>query len=176
MRAENFPIDAADAEYLKAFRLIRSALTDFLCYAAEASGEKPGAGDGERSEIRAGSMRSATAFAQRASVSESLNEGRLDPFAVIEALGAAGVESIETANVYLASPNKKICVLYGGNPLFPNPQAQSAIISGRGAQLQADLGAGNYSYSACIYLKGNAMQAEKAMQAENAIQAQNTKI
>ena len=176
MRAENFPIDAADAEYLKAFRLIRSALTDFLCYAAEASGEKPVRVTVSGAKSAREASEAATAFAQRASVSESLNAGRLDPFAVIEALGAAGVESIETANVYLASPNKKICVLYGGSPLFPNPQAQSAILSGRGAQLQADLGAGNYSYSACIYLKGNAMQAEKAMQAENAIQAQNTKI
>ena len=173
-RAENFPIDAADAEYLKAFRLIRSALNDFLCYAAEACGEKLVRVTVSGAKSAREACEAATAFARRASVTESLKAGRLDPFAVIEALGAAGGESKETANVYLASADKKICVLYGGKPLFPNAAAQAAILSGRGAQVQADLGAGNYSYSACIYLKC-ATEAQSAVQTQSARQIQSEK-
>ena len=170
--AENFPIDAADAEYLKAFRLIRSALNDFLCYAAEACGEKLVRVMVSGAKSAREACEAATSFARRASVAESLKAGRLDPFVVIEALGAAGVESKETANVYLASADKisadkKVCVLYGGKPLFPNAAAQAAILSGRGAQVLADLGAGNYSFSACIYLKG-ATSGQNAMQDQNA--------
>mgnify|MGYP006956030350 CR=1 FL=1 len=177
--AENFPIDAADAEYLKAFRLIRSALNDFLCYAAEACGEKLVRVTVSGAKSAREACEAATAFARRASVAESLKAGRLDPFAVIEALGAAEFASKETANVYLASADKtsaekKVCVLYGGKPLFPNAAAQAAILSECGAQVLADLGAGNYSYSACIYLKG-ATNAQGATSEQNATQAQNAK-
>lgn len=152
-RAKNFPIDLADAEYLKAFRLIRSALTDFLQYAADACGEKlvRVIVNGAKSAREA--FETAMSFARRASVIESLRTGLLDPFAVIEALGAAGFYTMENANVYLISSDKKICVLFGGKPLFPNFESQNAVLNENGAKVVAELGTGNYSYSSCIYLK-----------------------
>mgnify|MGYP002524636642 CR=1 FL=1 len=154
-RAENFPIDTADREYLKAFRLIRSALADFLGFAAEKSGEKfvRVIVNGARSAREA--AQTATSFACRSSVKNSLGAGTLNSYAALEALGAAGFECKESANVYLASADKKICVLFGGKPLFPNAEAQTSILKESGAQIIAELGAGNYSYSSGIYLTPN---------------------
>ena len=151
--AENYPIDRADAEYGKAFRLIRSALTDFLAFAAESCGEKLITAEVRGAKSAREAVGAATSFARRNSVAESLKRGWLNPYAVLEAIGAAGFASAETANVYLTSETGKICVVYEGKPLFPATEAQRTVLKCGNAKILAELGAGNYSASACIFIR-----------------------
>lgn len=70
---------------------------------------------------------------------------------MLEAIGAAGFASAETANVYLTSETGKICVVYEGKPLFPATEAQRTVLEGGNAKILAELGAGNYSASALYF-------------------------
>ncbi|MFR2461953.1 MAG: hypothetical protein ACLTAN_08885, partial [Christensenellaceae bacterium] len=126
---------------------------DFLAFAAESCGEKLITAEVRGAKSAREAVGAATSFARRNSVAESLKRGRLNPYAVLEAIGAAGFASAETANVYLTSETGKICVVYEGKPLFPATEAQRTVLKGGNAKILAELGAGNYSASACIFIR-----------------------
>ena len=151
-RAENYPISSPDAEYARVFRLIRSVFCDFLVYAAKKTGCR-------LVKIRVCGAKSAReasgvalAFVRRRAVYEEIKNGYLSPLSALECVGAAGERNRENVTAELSSAAGKVCLVCEGSLLAPRRETVRAILSEDCAELSADLAAGNYSYSACMFV------------------------